>query len=186
MTVRHSQVDEDYWPMTALHECAHGIVAFGLDCHPIELSLNRRLRPNDMAAGVCKAQYEQTCYGLFAKIFVKNAPFCASQYECLPCADSVGGDINERYEAYGEFCKLTGHQDQRLFYDHVDKPLIAFFGHGIVQASVLTLANKLYTTNKVSLKRFVYWREQLAIPPVYYESLQADVMRLAQALADSQ
>ena len=177
-------LDEDWWTITAIHEAAHGIVAFALDCHPVELTLNRRMTIGQTAAGQCGAPYERTCYGMFAKIFVANAPFLAHQIECLPCGEK--GDVHERGDAYTEFCKLTGHKEQALFFDYVDKPLYAFFNYGTIQAAVLTLANKLYIKNRVSMKQVNYWREQLNVPPEPCEALQKAVMRLAQALADSQ
>ena len=175
---------DSWWAVTSLHESAHGMVAFALDCHPVELVLNRRMTPGQSAAGSCGAPYEQTCYGLFSKIFVQNAPFVAHQIECLPCGEK--GDLHERSDAYTEFCELTGHKLHSLFFDYVDAPLLAFFEHGEIQAAVLSLATKLYKTNRVSMKQVNYWRGQLNVSPEPCKVLQRSVLALAQALADSQ
>lgn len=173
--------DQDWWAITAIHEAAHGTCAFALDCHPVELNLNRRVRYGDSAAGDCVARYEKSWYGDFAKIFTQNAPFVAHQYAPLPCGEK--GDIHERTDAYRKFAEQVGAYDEAMFRQFVDNPLLQFFGNADIQAAVLVLANRLYERNKVSMKQVAYWSRELDIPIEACNELQEAVLVLAKAVS---
>lgn len=166
--------DDDYWAMTAIHESAHGMVALALDCHPITLNLFRRAKFG--AAGDCVAIYTQDLYGVFANVFSKNAPFAASQYEALPCAELF--DIHERNDAYHKLRECGF--DQEMFRKYVDEPLITFFADTNIQAATLVFARKLFASNHVSIKQIGRWKRELNINDDPCEQLQSAVLRAMQ------
>lgn len=180
---RQAGKDQSWWAITAIHEAAHAISAFALHCHPVELNLNRRVRPGDGAAGDCVARYEKSWYGDFAKIFTQNAPFVAHQYEPLPCGEK--GDLHERQDAFRKFGELVGAVNEQMFRQYVDGPTLQFFGNADIQAATLVLANRLYAKNKLSLKQVNYWTKELEIPDAPCTALEDAVTVLAQAVADA-
>lgn len=175
--------DQDWWSITSIHEAAHGIVAFVLDCSSIELKLNRREAIRSGNAGVCYASYERSWFGDVAKIYVQNAPFVAHQYECLPCGDK--GDLHERQEAFEKFCEMAKMEDQEVFRKLVDEPLLTFFGDSFVQAATIHLAGQLYKSNRVNLRQRQRWTNIFSISDGRYLQLCNAVLTVATALSEA-
>ncbi len=182
MARKQSGMDDDWWTVTAIHEAAHGIVAFALGCHPVEVRLDKRAKNRGSSlAGVCIATHEKSYYGKVSGLLVTNAPFVAHQYECLPSGNK--GDIHERDDCQHKFAELIGGWDANLFAKCIDAPLLSFFGDSDVQASTLVLARLLYAQNKVTLKQVNHWVDKLAISQKPCEVLQECCLRVAEAVA---
>ena len=154
---------QDWWAVTAIHEAAHGVMAYALDTWPIQLRLIRNMAyVNSPQAGYCRYGVRSDSVSSECRsIFIGNAPFTCHEY--LPTGDK--GDLHERHDAYHDFCGLVGVSSHALFRLYVDEPSIQFFGHDPVQEAVLTTARKLYKENSIDMKKRGHWAEFFGIPP---------------------
>lgn len=178
---RQSGQTQDWWAVTSIHEAAHGMAAFALGCHPVELRLDRRAAcKGSSLAGVCVAVYEKSYYGDVAKLMVTNAPFTAHQYECLPAGEK--GDLHEREGCQQEFAKMIGGWDAQLFSRLIDAPLLAFFSSNDIQAATIVLARWLYERNKLSLKQVGQWYDKLELPEAPCKRLAETCLTVATAV----
>jgi hypothetical protein len=141
--------DAKWWASIALHEAAHGLVAYELGFHPVSLRLYRaKTGPRfkgGVLLGVCRTRIPHGGFGQYGNVFVDNAPFPANEF--TPTGDV--GDLHERHDAYHKFCRLTRVTSNALFKAFVDDPLLEFFGRADVQRAVIRLAGDLNERDKV-------------------------------------
>lgn len=148
-TERHELVKtlEDYWALTAIHEAAHGIICWGLDCHPVKLVLLRKYNPLTKMSGYCQGKYSKTGEGQYKHVFVANAPFACAEF--LPSGEKQ--DLQEREDAWRNFVILSGREDEEGFRKYVDNPLVKFFSVEIVQHVVVLIAGQLSRHNQYAI-----------------------------------
>ena len=129
----------------------HGIVAYTLTNGEVRVVTQPPSpKKGDTRAGECLARVLRSPGMVrLPTSLSRMQPFVAHQYECTLAGDKGRSDIHERHEAYADFARMVGVQDEAMFREYVDAPLLVYFGSPDVQGAVLYLAKRLYEKNKV-------------------------------------